>query len=191
MFGNRKYCNFTYILEDSTHFARSVGGKVSNNLYPIYERYLKDTMDKTRHVVHNAMVKVRPVVQPFQRQMEKRAHVLMEHYKELSAAMYAKVKATFVNEVCPRTKASLKKMKRKKGLSSPPVDATVKQACNEPDEFLTVSTRALLVLFSILFRRILFRAFVSLIMLPFKILFLPFRLIAGTVSKKPKAKKSV
>lgn len=179
VFGQRRYCNFTHILEDATNVAVHAGDRASAKLAPFYDQYLKNTVGKTRDVIG----KIIPVIQPLVDKIREGVDVLVAKNREISAAIHARVKVYFVHTTCPRIKVSLRDLRKRKGLYSPAVNESVKKACSEPDEFLSFASTVLRILFLFLFRRMIFRIFTVALLLPFKVFAFPFTFMIRTKTK--------
>ena len=177
---------YSLALQEAKEYVKYIEEKVEAEVHPLYEKYLKDSVDK----VKVAAEKVRPLLLPVIEPMTRAFHTVEEKCTELSSQAFKKIKKIMVKEVCPKSRTLLKEWKRKKVLDSPAMTKAIEQACSEPVDFLTFIGKIMLVVSVFAFRKIIFRMLLWLLLLPIRILLLPVTLLTSKVATNKEQTKT-
>lgn len=188
VYGQRSYCNFTFIAEDTSTAARSAGQMVHDKLQPlyqakvlpIYETYLKETVEKVRP-------KLQPAVVYLQKGLDFLSDMVSWGLEKMSFTLKSK---------CPRVQSSLKSWEKNNNASfHRAIVKSVDATCSEPDQFLKIFLWSCALFFLFFFGRSILRSLANVLLLPFTLVSSLPKLAAGQDAKQeqinPKKTKSV
>lgn len=163
------YTAFSLAKQEAKELAQHAEKKILAYATPRYEEHLKKHVDNARE----KWQEIEPILAPIIKPLNKGVNYLFKEERKLRHSIFDKTKHIFIKDVCPRSRAQLKGLKKKKIFMPPGFAESVEHACSQPDEFLSLTAKIILCLAALAFHRFMFRSILFLLLLPFRILLYP------------------
>ena len=163
--------------KDLAEFTKQLSFAVLN---PPYEEHVKEHVTNILRFVDQGKVMLEPVIEP----VTKEYHNIVAALKTKAFNVFKEIVANFDNHVCPE-RDQLKAWEKEKKLKSV-LSGAFDKACGNSSEFLVAMGWAAMILISWTLRRYFIRLAFFVLILPIKILVLPFGILLGSKRGKDK-----
>lgn len=172
-------------MEQARDYALYARNEIEAFAHPIYDKHLKEHVEKGKALVDE----LAPVLSPVTKPLKKGVLYLLEVQHKFVTSVFEKMKHFFVMEVCPVCRAQVQELHKKKILQSPVFAQYVEEVCNEPAKFLISVGKVILAFVAFAFHRLILRKILSLLLLPVWILLFPITYFFRSSKKAPAVRK--